>query len=362
MKKNRIEFEGNLMYLYPTNKPDIKFTLDKEDYDKIKNFSWVFEKNKYIVERINNLLLHRFLMNIHNDKYKYIKYKDNNIFNLTKNNLLITDKYQKGNIFCFDDSDNTIVYLILNNNKYILDIEDYDKISKFTWHIKYKSNLLETRNLNTTLSNFLLKCKSERNKYYIKFKNNNYFDYRKDNLQIDYFKNSTIIEKDNFIILIPSNSDNNYIFDKEYKDILKCYNWQDNKGYLSTTNNNCHIRAYWFVIGQPINNLVVDHIDQNTLNNRKSNLRVVTEGFNDQNKTRKNKSGFTGVHWKNNRNKYEAYINYNKKSIYIGSFNNVIDAAQAYDKKAIELYGENAGTNLKSGNYEKYYNNMNINY
>ena len=366
MKKNKIEFEGNLMYLYPTNNLNIKVILDKDEYDKINEYCWACEKDKFIINFKKGLYLHRYIMNIHNNKDKRIKYKDGNIYNLQKDNLLLTDKYQKGNTFLFDDNDDTIVYLILNNDKYILDIEDYNKLSKYTWNIKYKSYLLESSTNDIILFNLLLNNKSKHNKYRFIFKNNNSFDYRKNNLHIEYFKNSIVLEKDDYIIVIPTNSNNEYIFDKEYKEILSKYIWHEykkennNTGYLRTIDK---IISHWFIIGQPLNGLVVDHIDRNTLNNRKSNLRVVTIGINNQNRKfqSNNKSGFMGVVLRNNIKsiKYESYIRYNKINYYLGTFINIIDAAKTYDKKAIEFYGNNASTNEKLGRYEIYYNNLN---
>ena len=51
------------------------------------------------------------------------------------------------------------------------------------------------------------------------------------------------------------------------------------------------------------------------------------------------------------RNKYAAFIGKDYKRFYLGSFNNVTDAAKAYDKKAVELYGSDALTNEKLGKF-----------
>jgi len=47
-----------------------------------------------------------------------------------------------------------------------------------------------------------------------------------------------------------------------------------------------------------------------------------------------------GVYWESRSLKWEVEIRVNKKKIYIGRFKNEIDAAIAYNIKAIELYGD----------------------
>lgn len=61
------------------------------------------------------------------------------------------------------------------------------------------------------------------------------------------------------------------------------------------------------VVARAPNGLQVDHIDGNMLNNRKSNLRIVSNAENQQNKTFDNyspKSNYHGVHWDKRNNKW----------------------------------------------------------
>ncbi|MDD5189420.1 MAG: AP2 domain-containing protein [Dehalococcoidales bacterium] len=89
----------------------------------------------------------------------------------------------------------------------------------------------------------------------------------------------------------------------------------------------------------------VDHINGNGLDNRKINLRVCTKAENLRNRkiSKINKSGYKGVYWY--RKKWRAEIKYNGEKYYIGTFANLIEAAKAYDAKAIKLHGEFARIN-----------------
>jgi hypothetical protein len=92
----------------------------------------------------------------------------------------------------------------------------------------------------------------------------------------------------------------------------------------------------------------VDHIDRNTLNNQKSNLRICNWSENNINKSKRigTSSKFVGVYLNKKVNKWQAYIKKNKKFFYLGIFENEIDAAIARDKKAKELHGEFANINI----------------
>jgi len=92
----------------------------------------------------------------------------------------------------------------------------------------------------------------------------------------------------------------------------------------------------------------IDHINGNGLDNRVANLRLCTATQNQQNarKRKKTTSCFKGVSWNNNR--WRARICVNRKQIHIGRYKIEFEAAQAYDKKAIELFSDFANLNFPS--------------
>jgi hypothetical protein len=79
--------------------------------------------------------------------------------------------------------------------------------------------------------------------------------------------------------------------------------------------------------------LVVDHIDNNSLNNRIDNLQIITQREN-ASKDQKNKtSNFTGVYWFKANKKWRAYIKIGLKQVHLGYFDNEEEASNAYQNK-----------------------------
>jgi len=91
----------------------------------------------------------------------------------------------------------------------------------------------------------------------------------------------------------------------------------------------------------------VDHRNHHTLDNRKSNLRICNCSENMQN-GKAHKGGTSkhkGVVWHKNKKKWMAQIQLNGKQTYLGYFINEIEAANAYNEAATELFGEFAYLN-----------------
>ncbi len=92
-------------------------------------------------------------------------------------------------------------------------------------------------------------------------------------------------------------------------------------------------------IPNPENKPFVDHINRDKTDYRLENLRWVSYQENTWNRTKKKNatSKYFGVHKCENYNKYCAQITFNKKMYCLGYFDNEIDAAKAYNKKAKEF-------------------------
>ncbi len=92
-----------------------------------------------------------------------------------------------------------------------------------------------------------------------------------------------------------------------------------------------------------------DHINGNKLDNRRENLRVCTLAENNRNRTiyKNNKSGFKGVYWSRADKKWRAQIKINNRMIYLGIFDDLLEAALTYDEAAVRYHGKFAKINFE---------------
>jgi len=99
------------------------------------------------------------------------------------------------------------------------------------------------------------------------------------------------------------------------------------------------------MIVNPPEGKVVDHKNRYGLDNHRVNLRHATRGQNNINRAwDTGVSGFRGVY--PCRDKWGARIGHQRRTLYIGVFDDPAEAARAYDRKAIELHGEFACLNF----------------
>lgn len=150
---------------------------------------------------------------------------------------------------------------------------------------------------------------------------------------------------------IPLTKNKEAIVDSDDYDYLNNWKWSYvAAGYaIRGQQRNNKIKYYLMhrVILKAKDNQEVDHINGNRLDNRKENLRFVSRQQNQWNRTKSlNKSSkYKGVNFHKKSNKWMARIRLNNKEIYLGIFKQEKDAARAYNKKAIELFGEYAKLN-----------------
>lgn len=105
------------------------------------------------------------------------------------------------------------------------------------------------------------------------------------------------------------------------------------------------IKMHRVVVNAP-DNMIVDHIDHNTLNNQTDNLRVCTVAQNQYNRkiNKNNPTGYKGV--KPHGRGYMARIRIDGKEIYLGIWDTPEQAARVYDEAAKKYFGEFANLNF----------------
>lgn len=129
------------------------------------------------------------------------------------------------------------------------------------------------------------------------------------------------------------------------------YTWcVEGTGYAMSRTNGKAVKMHR-IITNAQRGEYVDHIDGNPLNNVIENLRICKKQQNEYNtKIRSdNTSGFKGVSFSKKRKKYRAYITRDGKQYYLGYFNTKEEAAEAYNEKAKELFGNFARLNQYAG-------------
>lgn len=134
------------------------------------------------------------------------------------------------------------------------------------------------------------------------------------------------------------------ILSEEDKGILseRRVRWDGSNGYYRVYEKGCKTYTYLHrLILNAKKGEIVDHIDRNRHNNTRENLRIASASLNCYNRNVENKFG-RGIYLDKWGNRFRACISLKNKTLKLGSFLSLMDAKKAYNKKSLELYGENA--------------------
>jgi hypothetical protein len=141
------------------------------------------------------------------------------------------------------------------------------------------------------------------------------------------------------------------LVDDDIYEYLNQWKWYYSKLNYAMRSKRINKKKTFFLMHRVIMdtelNMIVDHLNGNGLDNRRSNLRNCTHAENMRNRkiNKKNRSGFKGVSYYTKGNKWRAMIKFNNLRIHIGFYIDPIDAARAYNEAAIKYHGEFANLN-----------------
>ena len=370
--------------------------VSKQDYEKISKYKWSISNDGYAVSIINRYIsMHRYIMGAQEGEI-VDHINGNRLDNRRENLRILTSQQNAENKKLSGKKENTKyrgVYFVKKDNKYNAkiylngtryyfgmfntDIEAAKTIDKFLVHNKLDHISL---NFSDKKQEYLLDVcpntiNKEKNQYYgvkktpngkyatnIYIKKNvcisagtkdNSFDAaklydkylidnniknKKLNFPDDYTNDNRNIKMaceiiDDATIKIIIN-DKYTLIDKEDYDRIKNYScYLDRKGYVIFTKENKKIKLHRFVVSVTDPKIFVDHIDNNKINNKKSNLRLSNQQLNAQNKKKRinSSSKYLGISKNISSKIWVASIMNNYKKIFYYSNHDEEYAARARD-------------------------------
>lgn len=176
------------------------------------------------------------------------------------------------------------------------------------------------------------------------------------------FDKNQIVESEDYAEIILYDKNQNEI-DRtmiDLDDVNKClaHKWylkisKGNKRYVQRRIGRLSL-THFLLNFQKDKNIEIDHVNGNTLDNRKFNLRIVTHQENMMNQRvlpSNNTSGYIGVGYNKKTRKYSSQIKINQKRIYLGEYINIEDAISARKNAEIKYFGKNKPSNYEENSY-----------
>jgi hypothetical protein len=169
-------------------------------------------------------------------------------------------------------------------------------------------------------------------------------------VQIDEYNNA-------FFIIYYKNIKYKILIDIRDKNKIEKYKWHIHKyfNYLYIQGNTSQGKynqkmqqLHRFLLDVEDINILVDHRNGDTFDNRRDNLRQVNKSQNAINSKLRsdNKSGYKGISWDNTRNKWVVRLRLKDKYLFLGQFDCIEDAFRVRQEAENKYYGEYNRENL----------------
>ncbi len=160
-------------------------------------------------------------------------------------------------------------------------------------------------------------------------------------------KCNTIIPRDGYMECRVKNG-RSFLFDEEDLPVILRRTWTVGRdGYVHGTEGDKTVKLHRLIMNAP-DEMVVDHINGDPSDCRKANMRIVTQHQNSMNHgpNRNSSTGYKGVCFDKREQKYMAHIHPNRRMVFLGYYDDPIDAAHAYDRAASFYFGQYARPNF----------------
>ena len=158
---------------------------------------------------------------------------------------------------------------------------------------------------------------------------------------------SRIVKEDDYYRYIDGRG-RSFVFDERDLPLVEGHTWTiDDIRYVYTIIDGKQYTLSRLIMS-PTSGECIDHVNGDTFDNRRSNLRYADKYTNTQNVRMNslNTTGYKGVTFKKSNGKYCARITAYGKRRHLGYFDDPVKAAEAYDEAARKLHGEFACVNF----------------
>ena len=146
------------------------------------------------------------------------------------------------------------------------------------------------------------------------------------------------------------------LVDAEDFERVSQYTWSNTGGYAKSNMrlpSGNKERMHRFILGITDAAIEVDHINHDTLDNRRSNLRQATRQQNTMHRRKYDgkSTPYKGVSLNQRLGKYLVFITVNGVQHYLGCHEDLVTAARCYDAHAIQHFGPFALLNFPDGEH-----------